>query len=51
MENDALNSTIRIIKGVTDTEIDHTSTNNTHFVDLATGGTFIGHSRDINQAA
>ena len=49
MSNDALNSTIRFIKGVIDTEIDHTSTNNTHFLDLETGATFIGHSRDSDQ--
>ena len=51
MSDDALNSTIRFIKGVTTSEIDYTSTGNTHFLDLETGQTFIGHSRDADKNA
>ena len=51
MNNDAINSTIRFIKGVTNTELDHTPNNGTHFIDTSTGQTFIGHSRDADKNA
>ena len=52
MNSDAVTSTVRVIKGVTNTEVDTTPDNHTHFTDLATGGSaFIGRNRDASKAS
>ena len=49
MNSDAVTSNVRFIKGVSDTEVTTTPTNDTHFVDMAGGGAaFIGNERDVD---
>ena len=51
MSADALNTTIRFIKGIADTEIDQTLSTGALFEDLVTGSTRIGSSRGATKVA